>query len=82
MKWGNGPPPTTPPGPGQCTLESALVSWGHETDYPVFHDVLFYNPGVRDLVVKTLPGQDPGPEPVITPQELVGLLLFLDGRAF
>jgi hypothetical protein len=50
------------------------------TDYPVYHDVFFYNPDVRIFVVTTLTGQTPAPEQVITRRELNRLARFLNGR--
>jgi len=78
VQWGNGPVPSTPPGQGSCTAGPtvpfpASLPWDHFTDYPVYHDVFFYNPDVRKFVVKTLTGKTLGPEPVITFEELLGL---------
>ena len=74
----SGPVPSTPPGQGSCTAGPAVpfpasLPWDHFTDYPVYHDVFFYNPDVRKFVVKTLTGKTLGPEPVITFEELLGL---------
>jgi hypothetical protein len=83
VQWGNGPPPSSPPDGGACPAPSTLpdgVAWSHQTDYPVYHDVFFYNPDVRKFVVSTLTGQTPRPEVAITPRELLGLVRFLDGR--
>lgn len=59
---------------------SSIPVWNYETDYPVYHDVLFYNPDVRKFVVSTLTGRNTRPEVVITPSELVELLTFLEGN--
>jgi len=78
-----GPPPSTPPAGGTCPPPATLpdgLAWSHETGYPVYHDVFYYNPDVRSFVVRTLTGQPPRRDAVITPRELVGLLSFLDGR--
>jgi hypothetical protein len=55
IQWGNGPPPSNLP---------ANVAWSRQTDYPVYHDVFFYNPGVRALVISTVTGIQTPPEPV------------------
>ena len=81
VTWGNGAPPATPPTPPQgCLAASAVPAWTHETMYPVYHDVFFYNPDVRTFIVTTLTGVTPPAEVVITPRELLGLLRFLNGR--
>jgi len=84
VRWGNGPVPTTPPSASTCNADApnplpAGVAWGNLTDYPVYHDVFFYNPDVRKFVVTTLTGVIPGPEAVITRMEWLGLLRFLNG---
>jgi hypothetical protein len=49
--------------------------------YPVYRDVFFYNPEVRNFLVKTLTGKSlPSNEPVIQPQELTDLLNYLRGN--
>lgn len=55
VKWGNGPPPPNIP---------ADVVWNRQTDYPVYHDVFFYNPDVRALVVSVITGIPTAAEPV------------------
>lgn len=47
VQWGNGPVPDSVTGD---------VVWTYFTDYPVYHDVFFYNPEVRQFVVNTLTG--------------------------
>jgi hypothetical protein len=70
-------PPTPPTG---CLAASAVPDWTNETDYPVYHDVFFYNPDVRRFIVTIVTGRTPAPEPVITSDELVDLLTSLAGR--
>ncbi len=84
VQWGNGPYPSTPPPQGSCSAPVSLpipasLPWDQVTNYPVYHDVFFYNPDVRKFVVTTLTGNVPPPEQVITLSELVGLLRYLDG---
>jgi hypothetical protein len=91
VQWGNGPVPTRNPGVGsgpgkpcntapEWPLPNGLA-WGAETDYPVYHDVFFYNPDVRNFVVKTLTSKSlPSDEPVIETSELSDLLNYLDGN--
>lgn len=84
VQWGNGPYPSRPPGKGTCTNPVSLpipasLPWDHVTNYPVWHDVLFYNPDVRKYIVTLLTGNVPPPEQVITARELLGLLGFLNG---
>jgi hypothetical protein len=85
VQWGNGPFPTAPPAQGSCTAGPTLpfppsLAWNHFTDYPVYHDVLFYNPDVRKFVVETLTGKPLADEPVITFPELNGLLYHLNPK--
>jgi hypothetical protein len=88
IQWGNGPVPTTDPGVGSSTGACNTaptwpmppsMPWTYRTDYPVYHDVFFYNPDVRKFVVKTLTGETLASEPVITASELAELLLYLEG---
>jgi hypothetical protein len=79
VQWGNGPFPTAPPAQGSCTAGPTLpfppsLAWNHFTDYPVYHDIFFYNPDVRKFVVETLTGKPLAGEPAITFPELTGLL--------
>jgi hypothetical protein len=85
VQWGNGPYPAITPDQGSCTAPVSLpippsLPWDRVTDYPVYHDVFFYNPDVRIFVVTTLTGQTPAPEQVITRRELNRLARFLNGR--
>ncbi len=70
IQWGNGAPP---PGLPQD------VVWNRQTDYPVYHDVFFYNPDVRKLVVETLTGEPAKSVPAMTPDEWKNLQKFLEG---
>lgn len=69
-QWGNGDVPSDVTGD---------VVWTHFTDYPVYHDVFFYNPGVRKFVVDTLTGTTGKLDPTLLPQERRRLQDYLAG---
>lgn len=69
-QWGNGDVPADVAGD---------VVWTYFTDYPVYHDVFFYNPGVRKFVVDTLTGTTSKLDPSLLPQERRQLQDYLDG---
>ena len=57
VTWGNGPPPpVAPPPPQGCVSQPVVAGWMNVTDYPVYHDVFYYNPDVRNFIVETLTG--------------------------
>jgi hypothetical protein len=79
VTWGNGTVPAkvqTPP--AGCAAASSFPGWANVTEYPVYHDVFYYNPDVRSFIITTLTGNTPGPEDVITARELLDMELFLD----
>lgn len=71
VQWGNGAMP-----PGLPDNKR----WTNETNYPVFHQVLFYNPNVRQFLITVLTGQPPAKEPVVTKAELAEIEKALEAR--
>lgn len=69
-QWGNGDVPADVTGD---------VVWTHFTDYPVYHDVFFYNPGVRKFVIDTLTGTNSKLDPTLLPPERQRLKDYLNG---
>lgn len=69
-QWGNGDVPSEVTGD---------VVWTHFTDYPVYHDVFFYNPGVRKFVIDTLTGTSSKLDSTLLPQERRALQDYLNG---
>ncbi len=81
VTWGNGPAPASVPMPPEgCTAAASVPEWTHETGYPVYHDVFYYNPDVRKFIIRTLTGATPGREKAITAAELRDLRRLLRGE--
>lgn len=81
VTWGNGRVPTSvPTPPAGCTAATSVPTWTHRTRYPVYHNVFYDNPNVRNFIITTLTGTRPGPEHMITATELLGLLEHLAGE--
>ena len=70
-------PPPSPPAGGTCPARRPCQTaspGAPQTDYPVYHDVSYYNPDVCTFVVNTLTGRTSHRDGVITSREPLGLL--------